>query len=242
MWLAACASTSHTQTMSATDKARLLIEYSNGAILDHDPITALGTLFQAEKLDPLLPELHHSKALAYYAKKDMVNAEKSAEKAIELKPDYSDALNTLGRIYIDLGKNKQAEAVLLQAIKNPLYREAYKSQTNLGILYYRTERLEAANKVLNEAVEGEPNLSCVAHYYLGHIQLMQQSLDKAIKSYEKASQKYCGAFAEAHLALGVAYERTKDFGRARKKLVEVQQLYPDTKVGEEAIQHLRALP
>jgi Tfp pilus assembly protein PilF len=228
--------------LTRTERARMLIEIANSAILEGDAVGALENLLKAQEEDPNLPELYHSKALAYYMKHDVPTAIGQARKAVELKPDYSDANNTLGKLLMDAGQPDQAIAPLLTASKDPLYRDAYKPLTNLGILYYRQGAYERSGFYLGKAIEDAPGAACVAYYYRGHLRLRESRFTDAESDYDNAGKHACTGFADARLALGIAYERGKQYGLARKTFMDVHARFPNTKVAEQAMNHLRFLP
>ncbi|OFZ70368.1 MAG: hypothetical protein A3K03_00950 [Bdellovibrionales bacterium RIFOXYD1_FULL_44_7] len=237
-----CASAPTQRTLSKKEKARLLVEAANGALFEGDAIGALQLLKSAEAQDDSLPELYHSRALAFYSKRDIQEAIKASEIAVKLKPDYADANNTLGKLLMDDGQYKKAEAPLLVAANDPLYREAFKANTNIGILYYRQNQFGKAVKHLTKAIEEAPANSCISHYYRGHIYLRAGDLKSAINDYDKATHKFCSTFGEAHYALGIAYERNKQYDLARKKYVDVKQNFSNTNFAEKAMERLKYLP
>jgi Tfp pilus assembly protein PilF len=239
----ACATTqSEKKELSHKERARMLIDIANGALNEGDATGALVNLMAAEKEDEDLPELHHSKALAFFAKHDLSTAIIEAKKAVELRQDYSDANNTLGKLLMDADKPLEAIAPLTRAAKDPLYRESYKALTNLGILNYRRAEYTQAETNLSDAITAAPAAACVAYYYRGHLRLREARFNEAANDYDHAGKRLCAGFADAQLAVGIAYERSKQYELARKKFVEVQERYPNTKVAEQAVQHLRSLP
>ena len=239
--LSGCATTSG-KKLSSEEKARLFVEIGNGALSEGDPTGALQSFAQAEAEDDRLPELHHSKALAYYGKQDMQAAMISAKHAIELRPLYADANNTLGKLLMEQGKTEDAISRLLVAARDPLYRESYKAWTNLGILEYRRQNMDRARHYFDQAIVGAPLLACIAFYYRGNIYLKQSRTTDAIHDYVSASQKACTSFGQAHLALSMAYEQNKQFQLARKTLLDIQERYPHTQLAEKAVQQLKRLP
>src|SRR3712207_3002041 len=98
--VAACASapTPKKKNLTQTEKAQLLIEIANNALLEGDSTGALQNLVVAEELDPQNSELHHSKAIAYHAKGQFELALTEAKKAVELAPQAAQFNNTLGKI------------------------------------------------------------------------------------------------------------------------------------------------
>ncbi len=237
-----CATSSERKELTKTERARLFLDVANASLMEGDAIAALENLSRAESFAPEMPEISHSRALAFHMKKDSEAAIAAAKKAVEMSPKYSAANNTLGKLLIDASKYTEAEAPLLQASQDPLNREAYKANTNLGILYYRTDRIEKAETFLSKAIDEVPQQSCVAYYYRGHLRLKESRLKDAVKEYERASNKMCGAFADAHFALGIAPERSREYDRARKTFLSIPQNFPESKVAEQAMERLKHLP
>lgn len=235
---------SHPRNSKLTDeeKARLYIEAANASLNEGDPTTALQQIMTAERFDANLPEEHHTKALIFVAKHDLGTAIIEARKAVQLDPKFSAANNTLGKLLMDIGRPDEAIKPLQTSAQDPLYAEAYKPWTNLGILFYRRMDWAQANHDFNRAIEESPQAACIAYYYRGHIALQRGKLRSAIEDYELASKRYCAGFAEAHLALGIAYEREKQYDRARKIYLEIQDRFGSSHVAEQAMNHLKYLP
>jgi Tfp pilus assembly protein PilF len=241
--LSACAGspTNSERKLTDAERARLYLDAANASLSEGDPTGALQNLTVAESLAPSNPEVHHSKALAYHAKSDLNAAIAEARRAVALLPSYSDANNTLGKLLMDAGKPAEAEAPLLKAANDPLYRDAYKPHTNLGILYYRLGKLKKAGENLDRAAKEAPQYACVAYYYRGHLRLKEGRFAKAAQEYDRATQKACANFADAHLALGIAYERGKQYELARRKFLSIREAFPNTKVAEQAMERLKYL-
>jgi Tfp pilus assembly protein PilF len=241
--LTACASSeTKKKEPTPTETARMLIDVANGAILEGDATGALENLFRAEKFDSKLPELYHSEAIAFYMKHDLDTALEKARKAVALNPGYADANNTLGKLLIDKGQGEEAIPYLTKAADNPLYREAFKPLTNLGIIYYRRGNYEQSDYYLSRAITESPDRSCVAFYYRGHIRLHDSRFKDALSDYDHAGKKVCAGFADAHLAMGIAYERSKQYELARKKYLEIESRFPNTPYADQAMNHLRSIP
>lgn len=238
----ACSSAPSRPEISKTERARMLVEVANGALLEGDSTSALENLLKAEQQDPSLPELHHSKAIAFAMKEDLSTALAEAREAIRLHPKYSDANNTLGKLLMDAGRLDEAVGPLTTAAKDPLYRDAPRAFTNLGILYHRKQNTEKALYNLERAIALAPTSACIAYYWRGQIRLEQSRANEAIRDFEKASRGLCAGNGEAYLALGMAYEKTQQFDLARKKFLEIQERFPSTSLADQAVNHLRFLP
>lgn len=239
--LSGCATTG-AKHISSEEKATLYVNAANGALADGQPVTALQDLVEAEKIAPKLPDIYHMRALVYVAKGEPAQAIKAAKKAVELNPKYAAANTTLGKLLMDNGQSEEAIKYLKAAAADDLYPESFKPLTSLGILYYRRMDLTHATEYLDKAVAADPHGACLAYYYRGHIHLHQGEFRQAINDYNQATRRFCASFAEAHLALGIAYERDKQYDAARKKFLEIRDHFSTTSVAEQAISHLKYLP
>ncbi len=219
-----------------------MVEAANAAMIEGDPIGALQFLKSAEDLDSSLPSIYHAKALAFNMRKDLPQALIEMKKSVDLDPKSSAANNTYGKLLLDAGKYSEAEAYLKKAAEDPTFRESFKARTSLGMLYYRENKLDQADSQLEKASFDDPNNSCIAYYYRGHVAMKRGQNPEAIKYYERATQKLCAGFADAHFALGVAYEREKKWDEARKKYLEVKQNFSESKAAEQAMKRLSKLP
>jgi len=240
--LAAGCSSAPKKNISPQEHARLLVNIANAQFLEGDPTGALQVLEQAESEDAKIPELHHTRALCFYAKKDYPQALASVKKALALRPDYADAQTTLGKFYLDTGRYAEAKATLITPAKNALYRDSFKAWTNLGIISYRQNDIIEAEKQFTNAIDQAPAQACIAYYYRGHIGLKTGKVNQAIRDYDQATKRVCGGFSDAHLALGIAYESAKQYEKARKKYLDTSQRFPNSEVAERAMTNLKRIP
>lgn len=231
-----------TPIKSPRERAQLLIEASNGSLLEGDPIGALQFLARAEALDAKYAPIYHAKALAYAYRKDFPSALREMKHSVDLDPENPFALNTYGKFLLDGGRLDEAEAPLRKAGDNPTFRESFKANTNLGILYYRRNEFDRAAERFQRAINDDPQNSCIAYYYQGHLQARKNQVVEAAKLYERATQKQCAAFSDAHLAVGLMHERQGKLDDARKKYLEIRQNFPDSKASETAMDRLKKIP
>ncbi len=225
-----------------TERALLVVDIANGALLEGDSVGALQNLAQAERIDPNLPEIYHTKAIAFFMKKDLASALQAARRAVEIAPHFSDANNTLGRLLMDLGRYDEAIKPLELAANDSLYRDAYKAWTNLGILKFKLREFAQAESFLSRAIIESPRSACVAHYFRGQIESQSSRMKVAIEDFREAMKRMCAHFSEAHMALGMAYQKNKQYEDARKTFLEIQKLYPNTKYSEMALSQIKYLP
>jgi len=231
-----------TPLKSPRERAQLLIEAANGSLMEGDPIGSLQFLARAEELDPKYPPIFHAKALAYAYRKDFSSALREMKRSVDLDPENPYALNTYGKFLLDAGRLEEAEGPLVKAGDNPVFRESFKANTNLGILYYRKNDFDRADARFQRAINDDPVNSCIAYYYRGHLFVRKTQIPEATKFYERATQKQCAAFADAHLAVGMMFERGGKTDEARKKYLEIRQNFPDSKASESAMERLKKIP
>jgi Tfp pilus assembly protein PilF len=239
---AACGTTGTGRVLSSSERADLFLESAQAAFRDGDLPATFQALREAESLQPKNPEIHHLRGLAFYARQELKSAESSVRRALELGPKASNLKTTLGRILIDLGRDREAIPVLEEAGKDPTYSEAYKPLTSLGILYYRRNQWSEAKREFDRAIQLQPQYACLAYYYRGHLDLRESKTTEALVNYTQATKSFCGGFADAHYAIGLVYQRTKQYALARQKFMEVRQLFPNSTVATQAMDQLKVIP
>lgn len=125
---------------------------------------ALQYLVAAEKKDAKDPRIHYSLALAYAARRLPDQALVHFQKALELKPDYSEAHNALGVFYAEQGKTDQAAEHFQKALANPFYRTPEKPLFNLGRIMADQGRYAEALRYFDEALHFKETYA-EAHLY-----------------------------------------------------------------------------
>ena len=122
------------------------------------------------------------------------------ERALRLKPDYAEAHNNLGNVFMGQGKTDEAAACYQRALRlKPDYAEAH---NNLGNVRKDRDELDEAAACYQRALELKPDYA-VAHYNLGLVWQDRENLDEAVACYRQAL-RWDPAYAEAHNNLGNA--------------------------------------
>ncbi len=240
--LAGCATGNEKKELTDEQRARLFVQIAASALQENNVGGSFQALEAAEKLDPKLASIHHVRALAYFARQDVPMALKEAAKALEMDPRSPDMNNTYGKLLMDSGKPAEAIEPLKKAANETTYNEAYKPLTNLGILFYRDANWEEASFYFEKAIKSAPLVSCIAYYYRGHLKLRNRDFKGAVKDYDSATQRFCAGFSDAHLAMGIALQKNHQYDLARKKFLDVQSRFPNSKIADQAMEHLREIP
>jgi protein O-mannosyl-transferase len=144
--------------------------------------------------------------------------------AIQIKPDFTEAHNNLGRVMMQQGKLEEAAKHLNEALRiDSDFPVAY---INLGGVLVRQGKLDEAIGHLTEALRVDPD-SAEAHGNLGYILMRQGKLDKAVKHLNK-TLRIRPDFAEAHSNLGYTLMRQgKLLDEAVKHFTEAMRIKPD---------------
>lgn len=176
---------------------------------------ALQQFHTAINMEPDSSGTYYVAAMAYFAKKDLPNAEKMLQSALEKKPDYADAAKFLGQVEYQMAgerMNANDEAGAQQYFNKALtaFEAAYKGApndpdniTNLIDVYERTKNSDKALALTRTAVEKEPN-NKTFHYAYGVFLLKQEKYSEAIDQFQQA-MRIDPDYGDARYNLGVSY-------------------------------------
>ena len=134
-------------------------------------------------LAPADAEAHFYLGSIYYDLGDFPNAERELKSAVKLKPDYHEALNSLGYFYLEQDKNiDQAGALIKQALVFEPENGAYLD--SLGWFYFRKGKFKEALSHLERAASflSDP----VIYDHLGDVFLKLGNADSAKLNWEKS--------------------------------------------------------
>ena len=168
--------------------------YSNGQIQE-----ALDTVEILTKGYPDEPLLYNISGVCYKAIGQLDAAVRNFEKALAIKPDYTEVNYNLGLTLQELGQLDAAVECYKKAIAiQPEYAEAH---NNLGLTLQKLGQLDAAVKSYEEALAVNPDYAEV-NYNLGLTLQELGQMNAAVKSFEKALALKPD-YTEAHNNLGI---------------------------------------
>ena len=94
--------------------------------------------------------------IAYHQLQQLEFARKSYERALKIKPDYSEAVNNLGTVYYAKKSYRRAISYYLKALRlNPDSASIY---SNLGTAYFARKKYEQATTAYSKALSLDPNV------------------------------------------------------------------------------------
>ena len=135
------------------------------------------------KLAPNDAQAHFYLANIHNELKDNDSAEIELKKAIELKPDYDEALNFLGYLYVEENKNlDQAQIMIKKAMEISPNNGAYID--SLGWFYFKKDKVQEALKELQKASSllEDP----VIYDHLGDAYFRLKDIDNAKLNWQKS--------------------------------------------------------
>jgi len=192
--------------------------YSNGHI--QEALDSVETLIKGYPEEPLL---YNISGVCYKAVGQLDTAVKSFEKAIALKPDYTEVNYNLGLTLQELGQLEDAVKCYEKAIATkPDYAEAH---NNLGATLKDLGQPDTAVKSFEKAIALKPDYA-EAHINLGNALQEFDQLEDAIKCYEKAVA-IKPDYAEAHFNLGNSLRMLDQLEDAIKCYEKAVALKPD---------------
>lgn len=190
--------------MSAEQRARSAeIHYELGTnyLNNGDSQAAMREYLAAVQENPELPQPHNALGLVYgFSLARPAEAEEEFRTAINLDPDYSDALNNFGAFYLLRGRYAEAIPLFEKALKNPVYAARTIAESNLGWALYKNGQPDKGIARLKGALIVAPKY-CKGWKQLGTIYRERNQLDEAADAFGKYSAA-CPEVADAHLESG----------------------------------------
>jgi len=240
----ACTTTTPGKPSSAVDPmqkmdAVQLREMGEKYLAADDATNALRCLILADQKQPNDPLIHYDLGDAYDRRGMPDKASQHFQQAIQLKPDYAEAQNALGKVYAGQGRYDEALQVLQQALSNPFYQTPFLTLFNIGLVYEKQQNWQLALAHYQHTLKANKNFG-PAHYRMGKVLEATGRKAEARDSYANAVQ-YASNVAEVHFDFArLAYE-TGDFTNAAFSFSRVIKLAPNTPLAAEADRWLQAI-
>jgi tetratricopeptide (TPR) repeat protein len=202
---------------------------------------ALEHSLEAVKLDENNADAQHLTALLYLdfcarspAECRLAEAEAHARKALEIRPDFREARNTLGVSLIHAKKPRDAVSVLRPLCDDILYQTPEKAWGNLGWAYLEAREPDKAIDALRRSIAAQP-MFCVGSYRLGLAYERKGELSLALNALTRALETAapeCGRLQDAFAARARVSTRLGQVDGARSDLTRCVQLAASTETGK----------
>ncbi len=215
-----------------------------------DPRGALDHALKAVELDPDNAEAAHLVALLYldFCSRDraecrLPQAEAQARRAVNLKPDFREATNTLAVVLIHEHRAADAVKLLLPLTQDILYQTPENAWGNLGWAYLELGKLEPAIDALRRSIAAQPQF-CVGNFRLGLAYERKGENSLAREAFTRALETEapgCSALQEAWAGRARGFVRSGDTPSARADLKACVELSRATKTGKDCSSMLQKL-
>lgn len=159
-------------------------------------------------------------------------AEGEFKRAIEIKPNFSEALNNLAVVAIHFGRNDEAIQYEEKALANIVYREPFAAQGNLGWAYLNKHDLARAAKTLKQALFEQPQF-CVGRYRLAKVYYEQHEFDEAAEELERVVTDKACPIQEAFQLAGLTALHRNDRPHAAELFQRCISLAPKSCLAKE---------
>ena len=146
------------------------------------PDSAISFFQRALQIDPANAEAYRGLASACEARGDVVAAEQTYKRAIDLRPDYWGGYNDLGKFYFNNSRYNDAIPVFKKVIE--LTPDNYKGYNNLGAMYYSLGQWDDASAMFERSYAISPTYRAASN--VGTLNYIEHHFDKAAQWYDRA--------------------------------------------------------
>lgn len=162
----------------------------------------------------------------------MTQAGDAFRKAVEVRPNFSEAWNALAAVALHFHRWDEAIESTTRALANAAYPTPWLAQSNQGVAYYEKRDYLHAAKVLREALQQKPQF-CVARWRLGQVYYAQADYERASQELSALSKDRNCPIQEAYRLLGLVSLRRQDRSRAEEAFRECLRLAPKSCLAKE---------
>ena len=193
---------------------------------------ALTELTEAEKLEADNAELQYNLGRALTGKRRLDLAEQRFLRALALRPNYSEARNDLGVLYLETSRWDNA-IQQFRVVKDDLFYPRHDhARINLGLAHFGKGDYDAALEELSAVRAIDPR-NPIVKVSIGRILFAQGKTQQAIEEYRRAIE-IVPDFAQAHFQMGLALMKISKLSAARAAFKEVVRITPDSEIGHAA--------
>ena len=207
------ASCSGVSAEQRTQAAEIHQQLGDNLLHDGDAQQAMKEYMQSIDAEEV-PEAHNGLGLIYaFSLGRPEDGEREFKRALEMKPEFSEARTNLGALYISRGRFAEAIPLLEKAARDPLYTSRVLAQSNLGWALYKVGQADKGVGEIRAALQVAPKY-CKGWRQLGTIYAEQGRLDDASSAFGRYAEE-CPDVPDAHLQSGKVLARLSKAPQAR---------------------------
>lgn len=187
-----------------------------------------GVVTAAEALQniPKKAQKAYNQGVKYKSENKIDQALKSFNQAIELYPEYFQAIAERGELHIMRGQVAEAAFDFDQALK--LDKDYEPALRGAGFVKLQQQESSEAARYLEQAVAADPN-NAKSHLYLGIADLMLNQYEMAKQSFEKALRINSTEAVTAHRWLSKMYALEEQYKEAADEIKAYLKALPNAK-------------
>jgi len=149
-----------------------------------------------------------------YSKPDAARQEYT--RAIELRPEFTEAKVNLGTVYLQEGAYEQAIPLFREALNDMAYRTPFIAESDLGWALYKSGKVEEGVNQIQAAVTTNPGF-CLGFRQLGEIADAQHDLARSCQAYHRF-QTACPQTADAAWRVAVCEAKQGNAAASKQAL------------------------
>ena len=224
-----------------TQAAEIHYQLGDNLLHEGDAQQALKEYLDSLELEET-PEARLGVGLIYaFSLGRMPDGEREMKRALELRPDFSEAQTNLGALYLARSRFPEAVALLEKASVDPLYKGRVLAQSNLGWALYKSGQADKGIGQIRGALAVAPKY-CLGWRQLGTIYAEEGKLEQAGASFARYAES-CPDVPDAHLQAGKVLARQSKAAEARAEfgLCAAAKNEKDRSVASECARFLQQL-
>ena len=164
--------------------------------------------------DPDYPEAHNAMGiLLHLVFRRPTEAIGHYERALKVRPSFSEARTNLANVHLDQGRYDEAIKLYEQVLNDMLYPTPYIAQGNLGWALYKKGETNRAVESIKAAVTTNPSF-CMGYRNLGIIFDETGKTDDACRQFSRYRES-CPDMADAYMREGVCQARRGEVDAAK---------------------------
>ena len=220
-------------------KAATLADMGNAMAAEGNTRGGLQKLLEAAKLDPDNADIYQQTALVFRSLGDYPLSLKYFRKALELRPQFPEAMNNMGTVYLLMGDWNRAIKCFNEAVADMKYQTPQYAYNNLGLAYYNMGDTRKAIENYETALRLSRSYA-VVYLNLARLYEKEGDLEEAEINYREAIL-YRPKDPAGHMGLAKLLMKQGKTDEAKKSLITIIKEDPRGVEGREARKLLATL-
>ena len=168
-------------------KTNYHLQMAKGHLINCVYPQALFHVKEALKIEPESYIVHDALGVVYGVIKQYDQAKKHFQKALYLKPQYTESKMNLARVLMDQKKEQKALPYLQSASKDLTYINPSKIYSWMGEVYFNQKKYDLSLKNLKTSLQMNPK-NCLSLFLHGRVEALKNNHRRAVHFFKKVNQ------------------------------------------------------